>query len=143
MNENPIKTLNEDRCWELLNQHQVGRLALAAGGEIDIYPVNFVVHERKIYFRTAAGQKLSEVVISRKAAFEIDEIVDGVARSVVVRGNAHWLTSEADMSAVESLRLKAFAPTYKTNWVEMEPTGVSGREFEIGDEPDYDELIVG
>ena len=55
MNENPIKTLNEDRCWELLNQHQVGRLALAAGCEIDIYPVHFVVHERKIYFRTAAG----------------------------------------------------------------------------------------
>lgn len=143
MNENPIKTLSEDRCWELLSQHKVGRLALAAGGEIDIYPVNFVVHDRKIYFRTAAGQKLSEVVISRKAAFEIDEVVDGVARSVVVRGNAHWLTSEADLEAVESLGLKAYAPTYKTNWVQIEPTGVSGREFEIGDEPDYDELIVG
>lgn len=143
MNENPIKTLSEDRCWELLSQHRFGRLALAVGGEVDIYPVNFVVHQRKVYFRTAAGQKLSEVVISRKAAFEIDEVVDGWARSVVLRGNAHWLTSEADIDAVEALGLKTYAPTYKTNWVEIEPVGISGREFEIGDEPSYDELVAG
>ncbi|MDO4898361.1 MAG: pyridoxamine 5'-phosphate oxidase family protein [Rothia sp. (in: high G+C Gram-positive bacteria)] len=136
MNENPIKSLDEDRCWELLAQHEFGRLALAVGGEVDIYPVNFVVHDRKIYFRTAAGQKLSEIVISRKAAFEIDEIVGGVARSVVVHGHAHWLTSEADIAEVESLELKTYAPTYKTNWVEIEPAAISGREFEIGDEPD-------
>lgn len=135
MHENPIQTLEESRCWELLDQHHYGRLALAAGGEVDIYPVNYVVHGGKIYFRTAAGQKLSEVVISRKAAFEIDEVVDGQARSVVVHGHAHWLTSEEDISALEELGLIAYAPTYKTNWVEIEPTSVSGREFEIGPEP--------
>ncbi|WP_237185028.1 pyridoxamine 5'-phosphate oxidase family protein [Rothia nasimurium] len=139
MVENPIKTLSEDRCWELLAAHEFGRLALAVGGEVDIYPVNFVVHEKKIYFRTAAGQKLSEVVISRKAAFEIDEVIDGTARSVVVHGNAHWLTSEADLDAVEALGLRTYSPTYKTNWVEVEPVSVSGREFEIGAEP-ADEL---
>ncbi|ORC16397.1 MULTISPECIES: pyridoxamine 5'-phosphate oxidase family protein [Rothia] len=139
MVENPIKNLTEERCWELLEAHEFGRLALAVGGEVDIYPVNYVAHGQKIYFRTAEGQKLSEVVISRKAAFEIDEIVDGTARSVVVHGNAQWLTSEADLTAVEALGLRTYAPTYKTNWVEVEPTSVSGREFEIGEEP-TDEL---
>ncbi|MGV3016121.1 pyridoxamine 5'-phosphate oxidase family protein [Rothia sp. 88186D007BW] len=138
MVENPIKTLSEDHCWELLGTHEFGRLALAVGGEVDIYPVNFVVHEKKIYFRTAAGQKLSEVVISRKAAFEIDEIKDGIARSVVVHGNAQWLTSEADIGAVEALGLRAYLPTYKTNWVEVEPVSISGREFEIGAEPAHE-----
>lgn len=138
MVENPIKTLTEDRCWELLSSHEFGRLALAVSCEVDIYPVNFVVHQKKIYFRTAAGQKLSEVVISRKAAFEIDEVKDGVARSVVVHGNAQWLTSEADLAAIESLGLRAYAPTYKTNWVEVEPISISGREFEIGEEPTDD-----
>lgn len=138
MNENPIKELNETRCWELLGEHRFGRLALAVGGEVDIYPVNYVVHDHKLYFRTAAGQKLSEVVISRKAAFEIDEIVDGYARSVVVHGHAHWLTSEADIAELEELGIRTFAPTYKTNWVEIEPTSVSGREFEIGEEPRND-----
>ena len=131
MVENPIKILSEDRCWELLAAHEFGRLALAVGGEVDIYPVNFVVHEKKIYFRTASGQKLS--------AFEIDEVIDGTARSVVVHGNAHWLTSETDLDAVEALGLRTYSPTYKTNWVEVEPVSVSGREFEIGVEP-ADEL---
>lgn len=138
MHQNPIHTLSEEQCWQLLADHEFGRLALAAGGEIDIYPVNYVAHEGKIYFRTAAGQKLSEVVISRKAAFEIDEIRDGTARSVVVHGNAHWLTSEADIAAVEDLGLRTYAPTYKTNWVEIEPTAVSGRQFHIGEEPTED-----
>ena len=56
-----------------------------------------------------------------------------------MHGNAHWLTSETDLDAVEALGLRTYSPTYKTNWVEIEPVSVSGREFEIGVEP-ADEL---
>lgn len=133
MVDHPLKHLTEDQCWALLRAHEFGRLALSAGGgEVDIFPVNFVAHEGKIYFRTAPGQKLSQVVISRRAAFEIDELVDGVARSVVVHGYASWLTSEQDIAQVEALNLKTYLSLSKTNWVEIEPTSITGREFEIG-----------
>ena len=63
---------------------------------------------------------------------------DGFARSVVIHGNAHWLTADGDLAEVEALGLRTYAPTYKTNWVRVEPVTVSGREFEIGQEPSYD-----
>lgn len=139
MKTTPVTVLSEERCWELLEAHQVGRLALSVGGEVDIYPVNFCVHDKNIYFRTGSGQKLTEVVISRKAAFEIDEVIDGVARSVVIHGQANWLTSEADIEAVEALGFKTWVPTYKTSWVQVIPERISGREFELGEDP-VDEL---
>ena len=41
----PVEVLDEHECWELLELNTVARLAVAAAGEIDIFPINQVVHE--------------------------------------------------------------------------------------------------
>src|SRR3712207_8703920 len=88
-NLSPIRTLDRDTVWQLLEQHPYGRLAVEAAGLVDIFPVNYVVHQHKLYFRTAQGSKLSSLIVNDQVAFEIDEVSEEhVVRSVVVHGKA-------------------------------------------------------
>ena len=93
---NPVETLDDDECWELLELAPMGRIALAAGGEIDIFPINFAVHDGALYFRTAPGTKLVELTVNPQVALEIDGWDAGEAYSVVVKGEAERLEHAYD-----------------------------------------------
>ena len=54
---NPILELDDEQSWELLEGTQHGRLVVSVAGEPDIFPVNYVTSDRKIYLRTAPGQQ--------------------------------------------------------------------------------------
>ena len=71
--ENPIEILKEDEALELMGDHQLGRLVVRIKDDFDIYPLNYVVNEGKIYFRTAEGSKLFTVSINDRVLFEADE----------------------------------------------------------------------
>lgn len=133
---NPVEELDQRECWELLELAPIGRIALAAGGEIDIFPINFVVHEGALYFRTAPGTKLVELTINPQIALEVDGWDDGEAFSVVVKGEAERLEHMADIDAAERLPLMPFVPTLKYRWVRIRPTTVAGRRFRRGPEPE-------
>ena len=60
-NRDAVEALDERECWELLELAPMGRIALAAAGEIDIFPLNFAVHAGCLWFRTAPGTKLVEL----------------------------------------------------------------------------------
>ena len=48
----------------------MGRLAVAAAGEVDIFPINYADVDRDtILFRTAEGTKLLELTINGRVAF--------------------------------------------------------------------------
>lgn len=133
---NPVEVLDERECWELLELAPVGRIALAAGGEIDIFPINYVVHEGALYFRTAPGTKLIELTVNPQVAIEIDGWDEGEAFSVVVKGEAERLERAADVDAAELLPLVPLVPTFKYRWVRIRPTTLSGRRFRRGPEPE-------
>ena len=85
--------LDEEDCWDLLRAHDVGRLAVANGPEVDICPVNYGVDGDGIIFRTNAGRKMIWAS-GRPVAFEVDSI-DVATRtgwSVVVHGTARDIT---------------------------------------------------
>lgn len=137
-NLNPIKTLDKDTVWKLLDEHPFGRLAVEAAGLVDIFPVNYVVHQHKLYFRTAQGSKLSSLIVNDQVAFEIDEVSeDDVVRSVVVHGRARRLETRAEIDAAEELPLRPWAPTLKYNFVVIDVETATGREFTIADEPEH------
>ncbi|MEX5301871.1 pyridoxamine 5'-phosphate oxidase family protein [Kocuria sabuli] len=137
-NLNPIKTLDKDTVWRLLAEHPFGRLAVEAAGLVDIFPVNYVVHQHKLYFRTAQGSKLSSLIVNDQVAFEIDEVSEEhVVRSVVVHGKARRLETRAEIDAAEELPLKPWAPTLKYNFVVIDVETATGREFTIADEPEH------
>jgi nitroimidazol reductase NimA-like FMN-containing flavoprotein (pyridoxamine 5'-phosphate oxidase superfamily) len=132
----PVRTLDEEECWDLLISSSFGRLALSIAGEPDIYPVNFVAADKRLVFRTAEGTKLLELTVNDKVAFETDGVGRDEAWSVVVRGRARVLEHQADIDAADQLPLRPLVPTLKYIFVEITPDTVSGRRFQLGPEPE-------
>ena len=133
---NPVLELNDEQSWKLLESTKHGRLVVSVAGEPDIFPVNYVVSNRKVYLRTAPGNKLAQLTINAKVLFETDGILSEEAWSVVLRGTARVLTNSGELAAVEELGLKTWVPTLKDFYVEIEPGSVSGRHFVFGEQPE-------
>ncbi|MGZ5403492.1 MAG: pyridoxamine 5'-phosphate oxidase family protein [Nocardioides sp.] len=123
-----IARFSPDECWEMLRANEFGRLAFRLVDEVHITPINYAVDHDTLLFRTAEGSKLLSVALGAEVAFEIDEIDEEVARSVVVRGTPKLL-EEDEAHRAESLPLRPWVPTIKYNVVEIVPTEISGRSF--------------
>jgi nitroimidazol reductase NimA-like FMN-containing flavoprotein (pyridoxamine 5'-phosphate oxidase superfamily) len=122
--------LDESECWELLNRSGLGRLATAAGGRADIFPVNYLVHEGTVLVRTAPGTKLDQVEEAPEVAFEVDGHDAHRYWSVVIRGRARHLEDQARITRSGVLELVSWVPTDKHEFIEIEPTSIVGREVE-------------
>lgn len=133
---NPILELDDEQSWKLLEGTKHGRLVVSVAGEPDIFPVNYLTSDQKIYLRTAPGNKLAQLTINSRVLLETDGILSDEAWSVVLRGTARVLANSTELAAVEELGLKSWVPTLKDFYVEIVPTSVSGRHFELGDQPE-------
>jgi uncharacterized protein len=135
--------LSESECWELLDAADVGRLAVDIAGQPDIFPINFVVDQSGIVFRSAAGTKLAGAVLNRLVAFEIDgyEPDDRAAWSVVVKGEARQIERMQEVFDAEDLPLFPWLAWDKPNFVRIEPTVVTGRRYHIVDAASPDTSI--
>ncbi|MFV8382015.1 pyridoxamine 5'-phosphate oxidase family protein [Corynebacterium hindlerae] len=137
MTENsPITVLDREASFAKLGTQQLGRLVVRRKEEFDIFPVNYVLDGEDIYFRSAEGSKLFTVALNSEVLFEADEVSEGHAWSVVVRGEAHLLTSNKEIQHADSLPLKPWIPTLKYNFVKIVAHDISGREFDLGEEPE-------
>ncbi|MFS2087359.1 pyridoxamine 5'-phosphate oxidase family protein [Paenarthrobacter nicotinovorans] len=134
--ERPSTVLSEADSWKVLERNQHGRLAVSVLGEPDIYPLNFVAHEGRLLLRTNPGTKLAELSVNEKVAFEVEEIVGSEAWSVVLKGKARVIESQTEIDEADKLPLKPWIPTRKYTYVEITPTRVHGRYFELGEEPE-------
>ncbi|WP_458779419.1 pyridoxamine 5'-phosphate oxidase family protein [Arthrobacter sp. D3-16] len=133
---NPVLELNDEQSWRLLEGTTHGRLVVSVAGEPDIFPVNYVSSNGKLYLRTAPGNKLAQLTINAAVLFEADGILSDEAWSVVLRGKARVLSNSAELAEVEELGLKSWVPTLKDFYVEIEPVTVTGRHFQLGDQPE-------
>ena len=132
----PVLELDDEQSWKLLEATRHGRLVVSVAGDPDIFPVNYIASDRKIYLRTAPGNKLAQLTINSSVLLETDGILSDEAWSVVLRGTARVLSSSAELAAVEALGLKTWVPTLKDFYVEVIPTSVSGRHFLFGEQPE-------
>lgn len=129
----PTRSMAPEECWERIDAAPYGRIALAAGGEVDIFPVNHRVDARGdrpvIVFRTSAGTKLLELTIHHGVAFQVDGYSATEAFSVVVKGTAEEFDHEREIASAEELDVRPWAPETKDRWVRITPTEVHGRSF--------------
>ena len=130
----PTRHLEEDECWRLIEAAPFGRVAAAAAGEVDIFPVNHKVDRDgvdgpAIVFRTAPGTKLIELTIHANVAFQVDGYDDEEAYSIVVKGEARQLERSTEIEHAETLGVTPWAPEEKPRWVRIQPTDVHGRAF--------------
>lgn len=138
MDETPVHEIPEADCVKLLGLFEVGRLVFSVGQTAEIFPINYHLAGRTITFRTAPGTKLAGAVVAREVLFEIDQIGEHDAWSVIARGKARRLESTSDIEAAEALPLHPLIPTVKREFVQIDIAQISGRRFRRGEEPDRD-----
>ncbi len=131
-----IQKLTEEDCWELLPKEGLGRLVVTVGDRIDIYPINYLVDDHRVLFRTAEGTKLVELTIDNQVVFEVDHVDAASGWSVVVHGTARTLQTSAEIAFADGLELKSWVPTVKYNTVAISATEVNGRYVRFGIEPE-------
>ena len=124
--------LDGHECWELLRSSEVGRLAVAIAEQPDIFPVNYVIEQGTVVFRTAEGTKLN-AAIGSLVAFEVDGEDAGDAWSVVVKGRAEEITQMYEVFDAADLPLYPWNAAPKHRFVRIVPDQVSGRRFRIDD----------
>ena len=130
LTDGPVHVLPEPDAWEFLTRKEYGRLAFVLGGDVHIAPVNYAMSGRRLLIRTAPGSKLLGVVVHPKVAFEVDEVDERTATSVVARGIAKHL-SQREADATEALQPAPWVNTPKYEVIAVELTEVHGRRFDL------------
>jgi uncharacterized protein len=129
-----MEDISEEECLQLLERHELGRIALLVDGQPLIFPVNYGLSHHIITFRTAHGTKLSYAPGSR-VAFEIDEYEPStrVGWSVVVQGVATDATTALDIVSwiARGATPHPLAPGVKIHRLAIQPTKITGRRFTL------------
>jgi nitroimidazol reductase NimA-like FMN-containing flavoprotein (pyridoxamine 5'-phosphate oxidase superfamily) len=139
VDDQPLEALSESECWMLLRSVDVGRFAAPTPrGGVEIFPVNHVVDQGSIVFRTATGTKLDVVVAADEVAFEADNAAVAHDRqttdpwSVVIHGKAELISGDTQLFDSFDLAVRPWHVSNKPYFVRLVPTAVSGRRFSIG-----------
>src|SRR5690348_13192637 len=84
-----FQELDTKECMELLKLKRVGRIVWAESGGPQCLPVNFVLHNDRILFRTSPYSAIARVASQLSAAFEVDDIDEfvGTGWSILVTGS--------------------------------------------------------
>lgn len=133
---NPVTILSASECWDLLASAAFGRLVTSVDGQPEIFPVNFVVQDRTVLFRTAEGTKLVSAAINNHVLFEADD--HGVAEgwSVILKGMTRTLRTNEEVARAEQAQLLPWTATLKQHYVRIQPLSITGRRFRFGPEPE-------
>jgi nitroimidazol reductase NimA-like FMN-containing flavoprotein (pyridoxamine 5'-phosphate oxidase superfamily) len=129
--------LTKQECFGLLAGQQLGRVVLVDDRGPLALPVNFVVDQHSLLFRSDAGTKLAVASRGSRVAFEVDGIdaATHTGWSVLVRGEAVEVTDPAELERVRRLPLSPWAPGPKACYVRILPTTLTGRRIALPEDP--------
>lgn len=133
----PMEHLTVSESWSLVRAMPVGRLAVVVDGKPEIFPLNHVVDQGTLVFRTSEGTKLAGAV-GHDVAYEVDGIDQNgtVAWSVVIKGRAREVSRLHESLEALDLPLHPWHRGPKPRVVRIEPEEVHGRRFTVALPPD-------
>jgi len=127
-----LEDIPEPECLELLRSGSVGRIAVVNHGRPLIFPVNYVLEDRTVAFRTDPGTKLDAATLG-EVAFEIDSVDEELKEgwSVVVQGVGREVTGATDpwSERLTARELAPWAAGAKEHWVAIASPTFSGRRI--------------
>jgi uncharacterized protein len=129
--------LSREECHTLLGRRHLGRLAFVDREMPLILPVNYVLDDAAVIFRTDEGSKLDAAVRGAPVAFEVDGVdeLERTGWSVLARGHAQAVTDPDQLDRLRQLPLVPWAPGAKPHYVRLEADEVSGRRISVADMP--------
>ncbi len=126
-----FQALEVDECTRLLGCMLVGRVAFADDDGIVVYPVNHVLHDGALYFRTSPHARIvSRLQRDRQISFQVDEVDEFLRAgwSVLVRGHAELVDADEVADVLPSIdHPEPWAGGARTVTVRITPVHVSGR----------------
>lgn len=127
------EVLDTDECWRLLENTNVGRLAVVVDGQPDVFPVSFKPDGGGLLFRTGSGTKLDAMEANSLVALEADSVSGefGLAWSVVVKGKA--VQDDASGTSLNDTRRGLFPwqGVGQEHLIRIVPQSVTGRKFTL------------
>jgi uncharacterized protein len=129
--------LTKEECFSLLAGQHLGRVVLVDDRGPLALPVNFVLDQHTVLFRTDEGTKRDGAVRGGRVAFEIDGVDEATRTgwSVLVRGEATEVTDPAELARARGLPLYPWALGAKGHYLRILPTLLTGRRIALPDAP--------
>jgi uncharacterized protein len=124
--------VSRDDCMSLLATVPVGRVGLSIEALPVVLPVNFVVVDGDIVFRTVYGTKFHAAAAGSVVAFEADGYeTSGLGGwSVLVQGRSEVITDPAELARLSGLTIDPWAVDGSADRsVRISTTKVTGRRF--------------
>lgn len=125
-----IAALTVDECIALLKTEALGRLVYLTGGKPQIRPLNYVVHQGSVTFRTGYGGLL-DTIHQQPVLFEVDhsDTTTHTGWSVIVNGVAEEIWRTDELSIVRETGLRPWAPGDRDHYLRILPTAITGRRI--------------
>ncbi len=94
-----LEELSQEECLLRLKATGVGRVAGVLDSRPYVCPVNYVIHEGAVIFRTRSGSHLHKATLDSYAAFEIDsaDFMYHEGWSVLVQGRSSHVVDPAEV----------------------------------------------
>ncbi len=123
-----MRDVSVDEALDLLRTQAVGRLAYVVDGKPRILPLNYIVHQGAVTFRTAYGELL-DAIHQRDVVFEADHVEDArrTGWSVIVHGLAEEIWRGEELEIVRRLPLRPWAAGERDHYVRIVSKRITGR----------------
>jgi uncharacterized protein len=125
-----LAVIDPTECVTLLEAAMFVRIAFIADDHPNILPVNHLVHNGAIYFKTAPGSKLGNAAAGQLIAVEADsgDPQRRIGWSVVAHGRASIVTDPAEIESLMALPFEPWAlPDTREFWVRVDVQRIDGR----------------
>ena len=125
-----LEDLDLDDCLHLMRASTLGRLAVIAGGQPLVFPVNFTLDGGSVVLRTDEGTKLY-AARHGLVGFECDGIdaTYHTGWSVMLTGRAEEVRQPAEVARLERLPLGPWCPGPKPVWLRIRYRTITGRRI--------------
>jgi nitroimidazol reductase NimA-like FMN-containing flavoprotein (pyridoxamine 5'-phosphate oxidase superfamily) len=132
--QSPLLPFGEAESWKLISAGGVGRIGYSGRYGPTILPVNFIVQDNAIYFRTARHSTMEEDLrtgianADYKVAFQIDHF-DETAHagwSVLVQGDVHPMESAEELATASRVGVESWVAGDRDLFMRITPTKITG-----------------
>jgi uncharacterized protein len=126
-----LKQLTRDECLHLMTSVLVGRIIYTRQALPAVELVNFAIDDGDIIIRTDHSGKLAAATRGAVVAFEADSLDPErhVGWSVTVIGQSQEVTDPDEISRLERIGLRAWAPGDREHFIRIRPGILNGRRL--------------
>ncbi|MFE2234644.1 helix-turn-helix domain-containing protein [Streptomyces sp. NPDC059442] len=134
-----MEDVGEAECWELLDGHGVGRVAVEGRDGLAVFPVNYQIVDGEIVFATAEDSSLARASASgAEVAFEEDRLDEAFSQgwSVLVVGSVRTVSDENSVRRIKDAGPpEPWAGGGRDTLVTLTPRRVTGRRIRVPGAP--------